>query len=97
MKHRNISYYINHLFGHAQHYKEYPLHNNLIILYILFKLHNRFRISERKYPVGMMNRLDIETSGVVFVAKNQVGYDKLFIPIKRIFVKYIYVLQIIIT
>ena len=25
-----------------------------------------------------MNRLDIETSGVVFVAKNQVGYDKLF-------------------
>ena len=60
------------------HYKEYPLHNKLIILYILFKLHNRFRISERKYPVGMMNRLDIETSGVVFVAKNQVGYDKLF-------------------
>ena len=54
------------------------MHNNLIILYILFKLHNRFRISERKYPVGMMNRLDIETSGVVFVAKNQVGYDKLF-------------------
>ena len=37
------------------HYKEYPLHNNLIILYILFKLHNQ-----------------------------------------RIFVKYIYVLQIII-
>jgi 23S rRNA-/tRNA-specific pseudouridylate synthase len=26
----------------------------------------------------MMNRLDMETSGVVFVAKNQVGYDKLF-------------------
>jgi 23S rRNA-/tRNA-specific pseudouridylate synthase len=60
------------------HYKEYPLHNKLIILYILFKLNNRFIISDRKYPVGLMNRLDMETSGVVFVAKNQVGYDKLF-------------------
>ena len=60
------------------YYKEYPLHNKLIILYILFKLSNRFRISDRKYPVGLMNRLDIETSGVVFVAKNDTGFNKLF-------------------
>jgi 23S rRNA pseudouridine1911/1915/1917 synthase len=56
-------------------YKEYPINNKFIILFIKFILKTNY--TKNKFRSGLMNRLDIETSGAVIVVKNKIGFDKM--------------------
>jgi 23S rRNA-/tRNA-specific pseudouridylate synthase len=49
--------------------------NKFIVYFIKFILKNNFFIE--KFPYGLMNRLDNETSGCVIVVKNKIGFDKM--------------------
>jgi 23S rRNA pseudouridine1911/1915/1917 synthase len=56
-------------------YKTYPPNNHFILLFIKFilKLHNTYN----NFKLGLMNRLDIETSGCIIIAKNKIGFYKM--------------------
>jgi 23S rRNA pseudouridine1911/1915/1917 synthase len=65
--------------------KEYPKDNKYILLYLKFIIKNYFNSLNSIGRYGIMNRLDNETSGAIIVAKNKIGFDRLFdiIHVKR--------------
>ena len=56
-------------------YYKYPKNNKFIILFLKFII--KILFYNKKFPFGLMNRLDIETSGAVIVAKNKLGYNNI--------------------
>jgi len=51
--------------------------NNKFIVYFIKHVLKIF-FNKKNFQYGLMNRLDIETSGCVIVVKNKIGYDKMF-------------------